>query len=107
MSQKNPEKCVNSAEAHVQQIKYIFNPMEQGVRWTEKYAGDIEKLWKSLPHWLSRVLATVAVLVLASGLHGMVLKRKKKMDFVPFLQSLVHGNHAYEDSIRTFDLEST
>lgn len=76
MTQNISKKCVNEVETPAQPIKYVFNPMEQGVRWTEKYAGDIEKLWKSLPHWLSQVLATMAVFLLASGLHGINLKQE-------------------------------
>lgn len=72
MTAKNSEKCVNEAESmSAEQIKYGYNPMEHGVRWTEKYGRDIEKFWKLMPNWLGQVLATIAVFLLASGLHGM------------------------------------
>lgn len=62
--------CVNQTETSVKHSKYVHNPIEQGVRWTEKYARDIEKLWKLIPNWLGQVIATIAVVILASGLHG-------------------------------------
>lgn len=81
MAQNSSEQCLNQTEMSAKQIKYVFNPMEQGVRWTEKYALDIEKLWKSIPPWMGQVLATIAVFLLASCLHGMKMNTIFGLDF--------------------------
>lgn len=47
-----------------------FHPMIDGVRWSERYARRIEQIWKLLPNWLTQVLVTVAVFLLASGIQG-------------------------------------
>lgn len=62
----------------------LYNPMIEGVRWTENYAHKLEKLWKIIPTWLSQILGTLAVFLLASGLKGIWLfavYKKKFRDF--------------------------
>lgn len=50
--------------------KTVFNPMVDGVRWTERYSEQIEKYWKHTPNWLRQVLVFIAIFVLASGVQG-------------------------------------
>lgn len=53
-----------------QKIKNGYDPMIEGVRWTERYTRRIEQLWKYLPNWLAHTIATIAVFLLASGIQG-------------------------------------
>lgn len=48
----------------------LFNPMIDGVRWSEKHGDKIEKLWQFLPNWMSKTLVTVAVFLVASSIRG-------------------------------------
>lgn len=50
--------------------KTQYNPMTDGVRWSERYALRIEKIWKFVPNWLAHILATIAIFLLASGIQG-------------------------------------
>ena len=47
-----------------------YNPMVEGVRWTENYADKIEKLWGKLPSFVGTFLATFAVFIVGSSLRG-------------------------------------
>lgn len=51
-------------------MKKGYNPMEEGVRWTEKYADDLERIWKKTPVFLQKLLVVLAVLLLGSSLKG-------------------------------------
>lgn len=47
-----------------------YNPMVDGVRWSEKYNNEIERLWRYLPNWMTKTLVTVAVFLIASSIRG-------------------------------------
>lgn len=54
----------------LEKIKHGYNPMTEGIRWTEKYAETLDRIWVKLPKWLAQVIATMAVFVLASSIQG-------------------------------------
>lgn len=51
-------------------LKMGYNPMEEGVRWTEKYADNFERFWKKTPVFLQKVIVVVAIALLGSSLKG-------------------------------------
>lgn len=51
-------------------LKNGYNPMLEGVRWSERYASRIEHLWKYIPNWLGQIFVTIAIFLLASGIQG-------------------------------------
>lgn len=59
-----------SDEKFVSKLKNGYNPLIEGVRWTERYASSIEKFWKRIPNWMGQILVTIAVFILASGIQG-------------------------------------
>lgn len=73
MNQNDSKKFVNQTEPMECSLSHNVsnNPMEQGVRWTEKYSKEIEKWWTAMPNWMGQALVTIAVFLLASGIHGM------------------------------------
>lgn len=48
----------------------VYNPMIEGVRWSEKHSDKIENVWKYLPNWMTQTLVTVAVFLIASSIRG-------------------------------------
>lgn len=48
----------------------IYNPMLEGVRWTERYSDSIEKFWLKLPDFVTTFIATLAVFTFGSTLRG-------------------------------------
>lgn len=56
-----------------EKLKNGYNPMLEGVRWSERYASQIEKLWKFIPNWLGQIFVTIAIFLLASGIQGILL----------------------------------
>lgn len=64
-------------------LKMGYNPMEEGVRWTEKYADDLERLWRKTPGFLQKFIFVLAIALLGSSLKGEIadiwfLETKKK-----------------------------
>lgn len=53
-----------------EKLKHGYNPMIEGVRWTEYYATNIDKYWKRIPDWLRQVIVFISIFILASGLQG-------------------------------------
>lgn len=51
-------------------LKMGYNPMEEGVRWTEKYADTLESTWNRIPVFLQKVLVVLAIALLGSSLKG-------------------------------------
>lgn len=51
-------------------MKTGYNPMEEGVRWTEKYGDDLEKVWKRMPVFVQKLCVVLAVVLLGSSLKG-------------------------------------
>lgn len=47
-----------------------YNPMIEGVRWSERYASSLERVWKYIPNWLGQMMITIAIFLLASGIQG-------------------------------------
>lgn len=54
-------------------LKNGYNPMLEGVRWSERYASRIEQLWKFIPNWLGQIFVTIAIFLLASGIQGIFI----------------------------------
>lgn len=61
-----------------EKLKTGYDPMIEGVRWTERYHRQIEKVWNYIPKWLAQILATIAVFLLASGIQGTIFSNKGK-----------------------------
>lgn len=53
-----------------EKLKNRYNPMLEGVRWSERYTHQIEQLWKFIPSWLGQIFVTIAIFLLASGIQG-------------------------------------
>lgn len=51
-------------------LKRGYNPMEEGVRWTEKYSDDLEAVWRKTPVFLQKCLVVIAVALLGTSLNG-------------------------------------
>lgn len=51
-------------------LKNGYNPMMEGVRWSERYASSLERIWKYIPNWLGQMMITIAIFLLASGIQG-------------------------------------
>lgn len=56
--------------------KNSFNPMIDGIRWSERYSPKIEQIWKYIPNWLRKVFVFFAIFLLASGIQGSILTKK-------------------------------
>lgn len=54
--------------AEVVRNGYSYDPM--AVTWAEKYSSSIEKVWRRLPNFVGKCIATIAILVLGSSLKG-------------------------------------
>lgn len=68
---ENFEKtAINGVIKSGEDQRNLFNPMIDGVRWSEKHGDKIEKLWQYLPNWMSKTLVTVAVFLVASSIRG-------------------------------------
>lgn len=46
------------------------NPMLDGVRWSERYANSLERIWTKLPKWLAHSILTIVIFILAAGIQG-------------------------------------
>lgn len=55
-----------------EKLKNGYNPMMEGVRWSERYASRIEQIWKYIPNWLAQIMVTIAIFLLASGIQGIL-----------------------------------
>lgn len=53
-----------------EKLKQGFNPMVEGVRWTETYSDKIEKIWSKLPNSVGTFIATIAIFLVGSSLKG-------------------------------------
>lgn len=58
----------NAEKEEVVRNGYSFDPM--AVTWTEKYSNQIDKVWRRLPGFLAKFLATFAILLLSVSLKG-------------------------------------
>lgn len=47
-----------------------YNPMTEGVRWSEKYDTTFERIWSRIPRIVSTTLGTIAVFLLGTSLQG-------------------------------------
>lgn len=54
----------------LEKFKTGYNPMMEGVVWGERYAAQIEKLWKYVPSWLGQTLVFISIFLFASGIQG-------------------------------------
>lgn len=73
-----------------EKLKNGYDPMVEGVRWSERYARRIEHYWNYIPNWLAKILATIAVFLLASGIQGIwpVATYAKFVKYVIFVHSI-------------------
>lgn len=53
-----------------EKLKNGYNPMIEGVRWTERYATQIERLWNYIPNLLKQTIILVSIFLLASSIQG-------------------------------------
>lgn len=53
-----------------EKLKNGYNPMIEGVRWTERYAEQIDRIWKYIPNWLGQVIVFISIFLLGSGIQG-------------------------------------
>lgn len=60
----------NESITFAEKLRNGYNPMVDGVRWSDRYAIQLEKLWKYMPNWLAKIFVTIAVFVFASGIQG-------------------------------------
>lgn len=67
----------NESISFSEKLKMGYDPMMEGVRWTERYHRRIEKVWNYIPNWLAQILATIAVFLLASGIQGTICSNKE------------------------------
>lgn len=51
-------------------VKSASNPLMDGVRWTERYSKQIERIWRYVPKSLQKVFVFLAIFFLASGIQG-------------------------------------
>lgn len=54
----------------LERMKDGYNPMTEGVRWSEKYDNTIERIWSRMPRVVSTTLATIAVFLLGTSMQG-------------------------------------
>lgn len=54
----------------LERMKDGYNPMTEGVRWTEKYDKALERIWSRIPRIISTTLATIAIFFLGTSMHG-------------------------------------
>jgi len=48
----------------------LFDPMTEGVKWSERHADKIERFWNIMPDYLSKFIATLAVFTFGATLKG-------------------------------------
>lgn len=65
-----PKMKQNESETFWSKLKRGYNPMEEGVRWTEKYSDDLERMWKKMPVFLQKVCFVTVIALLGSSLKG-------------------------------------
>lgn len=54
----------------LEKMKHGYDPMIEGVRWSERYAERLERMWAKLPGFVGRTLAATAILMLGSSVQG-------------------------------------
>lgn len=70
VSKKAMESDGNNKMSFWSKMKTGYNPMEEGVRWTEKYSDDLEGMWRRMPVFLQKLCVVLAVALLGSSLKG-------------------------------------
>ncbi|KAL4713290.1 hypothetical protein ACJJTC_018638 [Scirpophaga incertulas] len=63
---KSPQEPVKSEQ---KSPKY-WDPLTEGVKWTEKYSEPLEKFFEKLPEFISSFIATLAVFTFGATLRG-------------------------------------
>lgn len=53
-----------------EKMKHGYDPMIEGVRWSERYAERLEWMWSKMPGFVGRTLATTAIFMLGSSVQG-------------------------------------
>lgn len=56
-----------------EKLKNGYNPMIEGVRWTERYATQIERIWNHIPNLLRQTIIFVSIFLLASSIQGDII----------------------------------
>lgn len=60
----------SESQTILEKLKCGYNPMIEGVKWSEKYSDRFEAAWSILPKWMAKSFLTIIVFVLASGMQG-------------------------------------
>lgn len=63
------ESCHEEEKQEEPEPKY-WDPLQEGVKWIEKYANPLEKFFERLPQFISTFVATLAVFTFGSILRG-------------------------------------
>lgn len=51
-------------------LKNGYNPMIEGVRWTERYADQMDRIWSHIPVWLGKIIVFISIFLLGSSIQG-------------------------------------
>lgn len=57
-------------EPFLEKLKHGYHPMTEGVRWSERYADQLERGWAKLPKSARTFLATLVVFLMGTSIQG-------------------------------------
>lgn len=69
MSPSNQFKDESNNKIDGLEVK-VSSVLVKTLHWTDNYANLLAKFWISIPNWLTKFLATLAIFVFASGIQG-------------------------------------
>lgn len=67
----------HESQPFLEKLTHGYNPMTEGVRWTEKYTEKIEKILSKMPKFVTNILATLAIFILGTSLQGNLIGESK------------------------------
>lgn len=67
--QRNGESSQEEVKQEEPVSKY-WDPLQEGVKWIEKYSENLEKFFEKMPDFISTFVATLAVFTFGSILRG-------------------------------------
>lgn len=70
MAPKSADATFHENQPFLEKLKHGYHPMTEGVRWSERYADQLERGWSKLPTSLRTVLATVVVFLMGTSIQG-------------------------------------
>lgn len=59
-----------TAEKHSEHDAKFWDPMQEGVKWIEKYAEPLEKIYQKLPECIGTMCASLAIFTFGAALRG-------------------------------------